>query len=101
MTDPAAIDRLTARLAAVLARHVEARREAEAALAAARAEQGAGGRTGALAEENAALRAEIEALRAALVEAEAARDADLALRAEAAEALDRAIAELRSMADAS
>lgn len=95
MTDPAAIDRLADRLAAVLARQITARRAAEAALAHA---QGAG--DGALAEENAALRAEIAALRAALTEAEAARDADLALRTEAAEALDRAIAELRSMAAA-
>jgi hypothetical protein len=46
------------------------------------------------------LRQENEALRAALHEAESAREADFALRTEAAEALDRAIAELRSMADA-
>lgn len=100
MIDPAAIDGLAARLSAVIAHHVRARREAEVALAAGAAGQ-AGPGDAALAEENAALRAEVAALRHALAEAEATRDADLALRAEAAEALDRAIAELRSMADAS
>ena len=54
----------------------------------------------ALQAELAAITADLDALRKAADAAEAAREQDFALRTEAAEALDRAIAELRSMAEA-
>lgn len=104
----ARVQALAARMEAVLTARTRALRSAEAELAALRAQRDTAGTAApdaaaelkALRAEKTALAAECERLRTALAEADAAREADFALRTEAAEALDRAIAELRSMADA-
>lgn len=94
------LDEAAARLARLTARVEAVLRRQGAALAAA-AETARDTTAGQASDaELVRLRQENEALRAALHEAESAREADFALRTEAAEALDRAIAELRSMADA-
>lgn len=85
--------RLIARVQQALERRIAEARAANAALAALQREHEA------LRAEYESLLAEVEVLRGTCGEAEAARAADQALRAEAAEALDRAIAELRSMGD--
>lgn len=95
MTDATArLVRLLARVERSLERRIGEAREAMAALSTLRREHDA------LIAEHDRLRAEVEALRDSRTDVEAVRASEQALRAEAAEALDRAIAELRSMGDA-
>ena len=108
MADAASIAERLGHLAARLEAALAARDAAIAGLRAenARLSAAAGGTAepdatvAALQAELATITAERDALRRAANAAEAAREEDFALRTEAAEALDRAIAELRSMAEA-